>query len=451
MATPTPLTINGIDPHLSPALTLNGCRIRTHKRTMSCVGDEVINEIPVGIMEWLTDNYYAELGKMTITENPVNVGDDCSECVVVTGDVPAYYAQLPCMVQKCFSSGEFNFLEAKRQYCRFTGIDEKTCNVVDFMGNPNTQSEQYADFITLFATPLYEGFRRWLTDMIADGSCNNTGEFDGLYTQLENGWLPSGALPPLPDSQNKATIIDWSVLTGGSMSPEAITIATSFLLWGVSIPVPAGLNWSEFVTTILLPTMQAYYPEEYNAASAWELHYKYGDINCLSKMLACFRLCGTEDLSANETLAQYQAALRTRVLMLKPTDTPVITKSSTQIESNTLWFGPGRSNGNPTYGLFFAPLGEWAGYPDITNALRQQGYNLTQPLDWINELFLDDSQSKFDPMRIDDIAFSSNIDKVGLRCLKFSLEARAGLLALCRHMWVKFENISCGTAIPTCP
>lgn len=414
--------------------------------------DEVLRNMPIYIGEW--ENGTIQPGIVDQTHEiviPENL-DVCDSPTVKTVLEGAEF-ELPNQKDMSLCSEQLVIRDMVEKACRGRNIlpdySKKMFNADGSfrMGEPYT-----ANFMRIALSALTNAPGELLLKSALVGDEANYFEFDGLYTQIDNGWTTT-APANIADPINLGQVIDWSTLTGVAplASPDDVTIAGQTVnLWGTVYDVPEGMNLAQFIEDLWIEAVELNFTQRYGGVEMWEMHVPWGQARCFLNTAACMRPCtcsGDDCHSIFGMDEDFWARIREyrsrNVATLQPSGTTFPLLQTRYMEPNTIRFGPSMIGGYRTYGLFFRDYNQIL---DSLAPMRNDLYGQSFGVQW-----------EYDPiiMRRNDIlrnnveasALYVDITKQSSKCLQVCLEYEAGLLALCRNLWLRIDNVTCNSFV----
>lgn len=461
MAATDIVDILGVDVRSAPVL-MRDCSFPIVDWNRYCPPDEVIANIPIMIGAW-EDGTVAPA--MTNYTNEVDFTDiNADECDVPKLKTTSESCELiaPDMAEVSIGTTELNWKDLRTQFCRQRNILPRQLCVFNSDGSLAEGNPFVIDFVRFATGQLSQYMVVQIANSALTGDDANRNEFDGLYNQLENGWMQPGQ-QPCGDEYNVANQIPWDVLTGNGgtpTSPDAVTVAgQSLTLWGNVYPIPEGINLAQLMEDILIDAVELNWADARGGVDMWELHMPWGLKKCMMNTAACMRPCQTCGTTDPDSTRFEDEALRERfirmmngdVIELMPSMRTIVPLQSQRVEDNTMWLGPGSLGGRPSYVLFFDDIDR---YINAFGDLANDGFNLF-PRSEMNQWIAPDAVDGIitNPQltqSIQDMAFYWYIAQKTIKCLEASMIACLGMLVCNRHLWYKITGVDCCSVVEPC-
>lgn len=434
---------------VSTALTASGllgrdCAMPITRITKRMGTDEVLMNMPVFLGYWEDNTTLpVELGQAIDIDTSV-VADDC-DVAVVDADLTEGELIAPNMRKIKLASKVMQVDQLIPAFCRQRRILQRELGLIlNPDGTINAGNEYAVDFARFALATVSKAMAQLLAQRIMRGDESEEFGIDGLYTQFTNGWAQG--TPTVPSYLNEALVIDWGALTDatGPTTPDDVTAAGKTIsLWGEIVDVPAGINLAELIEDFLIPAIEVHWTDSEGGVSAWEFHVPPGQKRCMLNTAACIRPCSGMNIDFDADLRALLSNLRARdVVRLFPSGREIPMWESPHVEDNVMWFGPRAVGGSPTYGVVFQDMNELFSAIGVLGSTYGQGngyFNADEPL--LTD-YRDGMEGPFEAR-----AVHNDIHKVSIDCVQASLMVKAGVLAVARHLWVKFTNVTCATFV----
>lgn len=415
-----------------------------------CVlGDEVFANMPIYIGEWADGT----LAPGIVEQNHEIVmpeGLTVCESATVKTNLVACEFELPNQVEVSLCSEDLVIRDLVEKFCAKGGrniLPESNKKMFNADGSIRMGEPYVPNFMRIALNALENAPGELVLLSALRGDESNDFQFDGLYQQIDNGWTATQCPPLVTDPINLGQTIDWNVLTGGTglASPDDETIAgQTVTLWGTVYDVPEGLNLAQFLEDLWIEAVELNFTARHGGVDNWEMHVPWGRARCFLNTAACMRPCGAGgvDCTGDDLLWERLKEYRSRnVATLWPSGTTFPLLQSQHLEDNTVRFGPKSIGGYPTYGLFFRD------YNGILDAIAPMGlYGQSTGVTWDRDPII---MRRNDILRdnVEAAALYVDLDKVSSRCVRACIAYEAGVLALCRNLWLKVENITCASFV----
>jgi hypothetical protein len=421
-----------------------------------CPPDEVMANIPTMLGSWADDTVAPSITDYDdIIDYVTNAADEC-RAAIVRSTMTTCELIVPNQVCMTLETPELNWKDLFTRFCRSRNIRPGAMCVFNPDGSLAIGEPYTVDFIRFSLTTLSRAMAKIITRNTLIGDDANADQFDGIHTQLINGWNPTTntANPTCGDEFDIATTIDWNTLTGGTVggcaSPDDETIADQTLtVWGEDCAIPAGLNLAEFLEDFWIEKVQVEWANAFGGVDAWEAHIQHGQAKCLINTAACMQPCG---LDASNILdpglrERFRRLRLTNMVELYPSGTVFPMLQSRYVAANTMWFGPRSIGGNPTYGMFFENMDEYLAQLSGVGGLYGSGRGMIPPT---KDMLLPVTQD-FLNFGFEDAAIFWDLFKETAFCVRASMMACAGVLTCARHLWLRVQNVCCeSTCITQC-
>lgn len=435
-----PITLDGVAlANASAPILFQDCRfpimdLRRYRRP-----DEVVANMPTFIGSWKPGTIAPALDSQVIDiDTQTNTADGC-RFPIVTAALTGCAWIAPDQKTVGLESEEINWEQLVTDYCTVANIadPERIGQIFNADGTLNTGNQYTLNIVRFVAAILREALGVTVTNAAMIGDAANVNQFDGLYTQIDNGW--EGEDDACDSTLNTGNVINWDLLTGGDgtgvASPDAVTVATTITLWGQEFDVPAGWTLGDFLATFV-DAAQANYGR--GAEINWEMHAPNGWRMAVLKALSCIQLCNNTTFLSDRQVDRYERLVSGRIAELFGYGLTFPIFETGHLSQNTLRFGPRDIDGIPTYGLVFKNIVEVLRqlFP-IGNALYGSGQGR---LPGEAEPLLAMTREQI-ANRFESVAVHWDFQKVSSICVRLTTLLKAGLLATDRHLWLKITNV----------
>lgn len=418
-----------------------------------CPPDGVLANMPTHLGAWEDGTKAPAITDYDdIIDNTANVNDAC-RAAIVRASVTTCELTVPNQICMALETPRLNWRDLKLEFCRMRNILPGQMCVFNSDGSIN-QGDPYAvDYIRFALTTLSRAMAKLLTRSVLTGDDANRNQFDGLYTQIDNGWGAATAPATSCGTEfNVGTTIDWNALTGGTgcASPDARTIAgQTITIWGQQCAVPAGLNLAQFLEDFWIEKVNVEWADAFGGVDAWEAHVRHGQAKCLINAAACMQPCNLQASNIiDPDLRNRFARLRqANMVELYPSGTTFPMLQSRWVPNNEMRFGPRSIGGRPTYGMYFHRIDD---YLDMLNdGMYGQGRGMILPRSRHDRLIPIDQD--FLNFGFENQAIFWDIFKETALCVRATMMLCGGLLACSRHLWLRVQNVCCPeTCITQC-
>ena len=441
----TVVDIDGVDIR-SAAILQRDCAFPITNLARRCKQDQVFQHMPIFFGGWEDGVTAPALTGVNYTvDTTVSQADACLS-PIVRASLEGCELIAPNMTCISLSTPVLQWKDLLTKYCRQRNISRHGIMIFDRSGNLDFGREHTLNMVRLALAAVWDVLGITLVESAVCGDAATFNQFDGLYTQLESGWQQS-ATDPCPAAFNTEQVIDWAALTGsttGTASPDACTIAgQTVTIWGETFAVPAGINLAQFLDDLWIEKIDAEGLCQ-GTIDQWELHTAWGQAKCLQTTVNCMRPCSScdDDPAARARLSDFRMK---NILELYPSRTVVPVMQSRCMPINTMRFGPRTIDGRPTYGLFIDDIDKYL------SMLPKNPFDRFNPAkqDYRDHSFLcaDDWRAEIETRGI-----FWNLQSVGNKCIQGNSQLCAGLLATQRHLWLRIDNVACGTLLnQECP
>lgn len=435
------VTITGV------ALTASGllgrdCAMPITRIDKKLMSDEVLRNIPVFTGHWEDNTVLPVELTQSIDIDTTVVSTDCDVAVV---DAALTEGELIAPDMKTIKIGTKSLQLEKLipAFCRQRNISSKELGMIMNAGGSIDMGNTYAvDFARFALSSVSKAAAQLLAQRILRGDASQDFGFDGLYTQLTNGWEQGSTT--VPQYLNQAIVIDWEDLTGssGATTPDDETVSGKTIdLWGERFDVPVGVNLAELLENYLIPAIERHWTDMNGGVTSWEFHVPSGTKMCMVNTAACIKPCGDTTIYFDQYLRERFVDLRARdMVRLFPSGREVPMLESPNVEAETMWFGPRAIGGDPTYGVFFRNMNEMFGALGLLGSTYGQGTGLFPD----NEPLLTDYR---EGMPFEASAIHQDVLKTSINCVQASIMMQVGVLVTARHLWMKITGVTCSTML----
>jgi len=440
----TIVEIDGVDIRSAPILNRD-CAFPISNLARRCPKDEIFADMPIFYGGWEDGTVAPAFTGVTYTVTNQANCDPCAPAScrspIVTMDLDGCELIAPDMACLSLSTPVLEWKDLLTRFCRQRQLARNGITIFGRDGNLDFSRPYTLNMTQMALQAVWATLARLLVDSTLAGDASAELQFDGLFTQLENGWAPA-SVDPCPPAFNVEQVVDWAILTGlATPGPDDVTIAgQTVTIWGTVYPVPAGLNFAEFLDDLWIEKIATEGICE-GDVTEWEMFTAFGQAKCLINTAACLKPCSScdDDPGARDRLRDWRAG---KMVELYPSGVEFRIKQSRAMPANTIRFGPRTINDNPTYGLFIDDVDKYL------MELPTDPFDRFMPMmgnDEPNFLCTDDWRNE-----IENRGMFWNLRAVGDKCVQGSAQICAGVLATARHLWLRVDNIYCGTLIGDC-
>jgi hypothetical protein len=401
--------------------------------------DEVVQNMPTFLGSWGPGTIAPALETQVIDIDTVtNAANSCRFPIVSVALAGCAWIA-PDQKRVGVESEQINWEELVTSYCTVANIADpaRIGQIFNADGTLNTGNPYTLNIVRFAAALLREAQGISVTTATMIGDAANTNQFDGLYTQIDNGWEEDD--DACDATLNVGNVINWDLLTGGDglgvANPDAETVATTVTLWGQSFDVPAGWTLGDFL---------AYYADAAQAnygrgnSVDWEMHVTNGWRMAVLKALSCIQMCNQTSIFTDAVRERYERLVTGRIAELFGYGMTFPIFETGHLAPNTIRFGPREIGGVPTYGLVFKNIAE------VLRQLFPGGYALTGSgmgtLPGGPEPLLGMTREQI-AQRFEALATYWHMDMVTAICVRLTTLLKAGVLATDRHFWLKITNV----------
>lgn len=401
--------------------------------------DEVINNLPVafaryedGTLQQFTIDSRSEiiLPEEGDTCSPAEAVHEIQECEVYVPD------------QEFISIGgqERRYTEDQKRFCRARSL-AKGISPFDSTGRLKVGTPLALNFLAWRVAELKAVVLQHLKDTIWTGDSSNEMEFDGILTQLQNGWSAPGAGGC---SAFRSVVLDWATLTdnaGNTANPEDTIVAAqdSIEIHGVTYTGFTGLNFVELLRKIMLRVRD--YDLAGHKVNQFVLMVGRGQSECILTAAACLQPCnGCPPMSDPRQRERLEEFLESKVMYLHPyRNTPIRVMESPALGTNVI-FGTWQVDGEYAIQLVFR---------DQEAGLAELDASVPKPFGWETGL-PDDAplvDNPLDPELFEERAFTYRLSEND-NCIKPFINFEASIPVYAQHVFYLFQGVDCATLIP---
>lgn len=438
-----PINLDGVAlANATAPLIFQTCRFPIMDVRRYRVPDEVVQNMPTFIGGWGVATIAPALDTQVINIDTVTNAADACRFPIVAISLEGCSWVAPNQRVIGVESEQINWATLVARYCTLANINTERIGQIFNRDGTLVEGNPYTLNIVRFATALLrEALGITFTRSAIEGDESNVNEFDGLYTQIDNGW--ENGSDACAATLNTGNVVNWDLLTGGSgagvASPDAETVATTVTLWGQSFTVPEGWTLGDFLA-MYAEAAQANYGR--GVEVAWEMHAPSGWRMAVLKALSCITLCNATTFLTDTVIERYERLVAGKVAELFGYGLTFPVLETGYLPANTLRFGPRELGGIPTYGLVFENIVE------VLRALNPLGealYGSGQgAIPGDDEPLMAMTREKI-ANRFEALAMHWDFTKVTAICVRASALLKAGLLATDRHLWLKLTNVGVDT------
>lgn len=443
----TIVQLDGVDIR-SSAILNRDCAFPITNLSKRCPGDQIFQNMPIYFGGW-PDGTVAPA--ITDVRHEVNNQASCAPCVpdgcrnpVVSTVIDACELLAPNMRCIGLDTPALEWRDLLTHFCRQRGLARNEVTIFGPNGELDYEKKWTLDMVRFAMKGVWNALGRLIVDTAVNGDYANALQIDGILNQIENGWAPVAG-NPCADEFNKATVIDWAILTGKAQpTADDVTIAgQSITVWGQTLAVPAGLNLAEFLDDMWIEKIRTEGVCS-GEITDWEAFTAWGQSKCLANTAACVRPCNAcdEDPEARKRLQDFRMKRRVE---LYPSGLEFDMKESRSVAVNTLFFGPRTIDHNPTYGLFVDSIDNYL------TMLPNEPFDRVSVMDAM-QLDMGGPSICEDNWRteIEERGVFVDLHRVGDTCVQGTTKICIGALATARHLWLKVLNVYCPTLVGSC-
>lgn len=377
--------------------------------------------------------------------------DDCDPSIATAETV---HCTVILPDQELVSVGFENMLyrDTLQKFCDAKGI-VRFPTLFRADGSFDTGQPLAEEFLMYLLAELKRPFMKHLRFSAWHGDSTNRHQFDGILTQITNGFsVPSGSANC---DLYQVVDIDWGTWTntGTVTHPSATVDATqdSQTIHGETFTGLAGNNLAEILLMWLERLMEhdlaEYVSSDLSSSDmgvVMELWVGKGQTACIAELAACMQPCDgcVDPMSDPQIRARAAEFRKSRVIWLYPYDNvPIVIRQSPELKDRMI-FRPATINGRPTLAWVFRNQNEelnilngelpWYG--------SQVGSVDASPIHPDDEVM---SEVEMFEMN----AFSLHVERSG-NCIDVFMNADAGMLMFSPHLWLNITNVGCDGLIP---
>lgn len=441
---PSPITIDGVDIR-SAAILNRDCATPITNLRRRCAKDMAFQHFPIWYGGWDSGVKMPAITGITYTVDTTTSKADACKAPIVRANLSGCELLLPNMKCIKLSTDVLQWHDLVNRYCSQRAISRHGVRIFDPAGRLDFNQPHTLNILKMAMAAVWDVMALTLVKGALCGDYAELNEFDGLYTQLANGWQQSTS-DPCPNVLNKEQVIDWNALTGGSpggaASPDKCTVAgKTITIWGETFEVPEGINLAEFLDDLWIEKITADGMCD-GMIDMWEMHVYPGQMKCIQNTVTCMKPCTNcfDDPDARARLADFRA---NQIIELYPSKIQVPMVQSRCMPKNTIRFGPRMIDGDYTYGLVLDDLDSHLSMLPTNPWNRLE----TTRMDLQEESFLCADDWRED---IEGRAMFWDLFPVSSTCVQGTMQMCAGVLATERHLWLRVDNVSCASLIGDC-
>lgn len=449
-------TIDGVNVWGAGILSRNASFPITNLRTFRPHND-VQADMPV-FVGWYEDGMKAPvIINQNVTIDTTTLTDECGSATVSMAASSCDFIA-PNMKYVPLKTEQLNANDLLRPIARQRRVaPEALHNLVwDSSGN-FIEGTPYRQNVLRTAGKTLEQANKYLyTNNATQGDAANALECDGLYQQLDNGWTAGDE--DCGDEHNIAQVINWYYLTTegveatatGFNSPDAVTVTGKTIDFHgrEDVPVPAGINFAEFLDELWIEYLEVNHLEPYGEPT-WEAHIPLGEKRSWQNMITCLQPCDRDSSNDDDVRNRWEANANRTMLELKPSGKEFTMRCNPDLDEGTVYFGPRTLGGVPTYGAFFKPLNP---YWQQLGAEMQMAYGQMDGVINHDDMLLWDDQTYVE-QNFETLAFKTSFrfDAGSQNCFRLYTQFQMGVLVALRHMWLKVTGMSAQRTLLTDP
>lgn len=441
----TVIDVDGVDVRSAPIFNRD-CSFPITNLSRRCKRDQAFQAMPIWFGGWEDGVKQPAITAVNYQVDTTSSAGDACKAPVVRASLEGCELLVPNMTCLKFSTPVLTWKDLVNRYCRRRNLSNRGIRIFTSDGMLDFEQEHTLNILKLALAAIWDVLGLTLVESTMGGDASELNHFDGLYTQLANGWQQS-TTDPCPALLNTEQAIDWAALCGKdpgeTASPDDCTVAgATVTIWGETFAVPAGINLAEFIDDLWIEKIAAEGVCE-GEVEQWELHTAWGQSKCIMNTVNCMRPCATcdDDPDARDRLSEFRLQ---QLIELYPSRTRVPVMQSRSMPLNTMRFGPRMIDGEYTYGLII---------DDIDKHLSMLPTNPWQRFEWDNEeskmhsfLCSDDWRAE-----IESRGLFWNLYPTSSTCLQGEVQLCAGLIATNRHLWLRIDNVACASLLnPDC-
>lgn len=440
----TPITIDGVDIR-SAAILNRDCSTPITSLRKRCAKDQAFQHLPIWYGGWDSGVKQPAITGVKYTIDTTQSAADACKAPIVRTALTGCELLLPNMKCIKLSTDVLQWSDLVNRYCSQRSISRRGVQIFGADGRLDWTQAHTLNILKFALAGVWDALALTLVNGALCGDFAELNEVDGLYTQLDNGWQMSTA-DPCPSAFNSAQVIDWNDLTGGAAggtaSPDKCTVAgKTVTIWGETFDVPEGINLAEFFDDLWIEKINDEGMCD-GMVDLWELHTYPGQKKCIQNTVNCMKPCTScfDDPDARERLADFRAE---DMMELYPSKIKVPIVQSRCVKKNTMYFGPRMIDGEYTYGLVL---------DDIDKHLSMLPVNPWNRMEMSREAHEENSFLCAEDWRedIESRAMFWDLYPVSSSCVQGHVQLCAGVLATNRHLWLRVDNVACGSLIGEC-
>ncbi|MBK8035305.1 MAG: hypothetical protein IPK17_38535 [Chloroflexi bacterium] len=444
-----PITLDGVAlANASAPILFQTCRFPIMDLRRYRQPDEVVQNMPTFVGNWADGTIAPAIDSQVINVDTTTNAADACRFPIVSVALGGCNWIAPYMKVIGLESEQINWAQLVTAYCTVANLQLDRLGQIFNADGTLVAGNPYTLNIVRFATALLrETLGLTFTHSALLGDYSNVNQFDGLYNQIDNGWVNGS--DACDSTLNAGNAVNWDTLTGGdgsgTASPDDVTVATTVTLWGQSFDVPAGWTLADFLA-MYAEAAQANYGRGQQVA--WEMHAPSGWRMAVLKALSCIQLCNASTFMSDDLIARYERLVSGKIAELFGYGLTFPVLETAYTGANTLRFGPRELGGVPTYGLV---LDNIVNVLRALNPLGQALYGSGQgrmPGD--TEPLLGMTREKI-VNRFEASTIHWDFSKVSPICVRASIMLKAGMLATDRHLWLKITNVGVNNLRLTSP
>lgn len=404
--------------------------------------DDVIRMFPITIGSWADSMIAPAIDTGAIDIDHTEQTGSC-DAPVVSQSLGSCYVTAPDMALYDLETPQLELETLIPEFCKQRNIvmNQELRSLFMPNGMVNPGNPYASNYFRWAYNIVAEAIHLWITEDAVDGDTANTEDrMDGLYTQLAAGWEDAAGGDACGDALNIEQAIDWGVLCGTPAAPQLpdqTTVAgQSVTLWGTAFEVPSGMNLAELLDWLWFTKVRANFTDQYGDVQ-FEAHVPYGASDTFLRNAACIEPCNVSGDFDSELRARLSGFIERRIARFYPHGEILPFLETRHIPANTMRIGPRTIGGNPTYSLFFKNMNAYFNELMSFGSLYGQGSGLVGN----DEPMMKARQDRIGIEAIDNIAFQYDFRKDSHKCMTYSVMAKAGVLAVSRHLWLNIANV----------
>lgn len=419
------------------------CAFPVTRLQMRLGNDEVLRNMPVNMGYWEDDSIAPVELSQSIDIDTSDVVGEC-DVAVVTAALTEGELIAPNQTKVKLKTPTLVIDKLRKAFCRQRNISTRELGLVLNAGGGLDLGNPYAiDFGRFALASVTKALAQIVTEYSLRGDESMPFGFDGLYTQLENGWTQGTA--GVPQYLNQAITFDWPTLTGETApTPDSLTEAGHTIsLWGEDYDVPEGINLIQLFEDYLFSPIDRQWADAMGGVDVWEMHVPFGSKRCYQNASACMQPCGGDGgIWDTELRARFANMRRGDVVEFYPSGRQVPMWETSKIENNEMWIGPRSIGGFPTYALIFRDLDTMFSEQGILGSTYGQGSGAFPDV----EPLLTET---IDTLPFEARTVHYDVEKISMDCVEAGLMTIVGMLVVARHLWIHVTGVNCGTMLQT--